>query len=225
MAERVLEVKKLHGCALLCLSDGQTLKVPASVWRERKITEGEFIDIDDYRAFILKRGPAHAMDSAVRLLSVSDRTEKELRRRLDEVGYPAEVIDGVIGRLYELRLINDQAYAEYWAKSRMHRAGPQKLQMELVRRGVDRETASAAVNISEEDQLRDAVRLTGKYLGRTHGGMDRSLYSRTLAMLARHGYSADIAKKAIAAIAAGEDETGQDDYNEPVLYDPLKRKR
>ena len=77
---------------------------------------------------------------------------------------------------------------------------------EVARRGVDPETAQAATSrLSDEEQLADAIRLTGKYLGRTHGAMDRKLYQRTLAMLARHGYDADIARRALEAIAKGED--------------------
>ncbi|MCQ2454370.1 MAG: RecX family transcriptional regulator [Clostridia bacterium] len=64
----------------------------------------------------------------------------------------------------------------------------------------------------------------GKYLGRTHGAVDRAFYNRTLAMLARHGYSSDIARKAIAMVARGEDpEEEYDDSAEPVLYTPKKR--
>ena len=60
-------------------------------------------------------------------------------------------------------------------------------------------------NLTDEDQLQDAIRLVGKFLSRTHGDMDRSLYQRTLAMLARHGYDADIARKALMSIARGAD--------------------
>ena len=64
-------------------------------------------------------------------------------------------------------------------------------------------TQAAMAQVSSEDQLRDAIRLTGKYLSRTHGDFDRALYQRTLAMLARHGYDADIARQALLEIAQG----------------------
>ena len=61
-----------------------------------------------------------------------------------------------------------------------------------------------------QEQLADAVRLTGKFLARTQGDFNRSLYNRTLAMLARHGYDADIARRALQIIAEGKDETPDD---------------
>ena len=71
---------------------------------------------------------------------------------------------------------------------------------------MDRETAREAVSrLPDDEQLADAVRLTGRFLGRTRGDFDRKLYQRTLAMLARHGYDADIARRALEIIAKGED--------------------
>ena len=85
------------------------------------------------------------------------------------------------------------------------------VERELTRRGVSREVAQSAVSeLSDEEQLADAVRLTGKFLARTQGDFNRSLYNRTLAMLARHGYDADIARRALQIIAEGKDETPDD---------------
>ena len=87
------------------------------------------------------------------------------------------------------------------------------------------EQAQSAVDaLSDEEQLADAVRLTGKYLARTHGDMDRKLYQRTLAMLARHGYDADIARKALETIANGRDggDWEESDIKEIMAWKPQK---
>ena len=206
--ERILEVKKVPGSAVLHLDSGARLAVPLSLYRERPVKAGEALDAEEYRAFLLRRGYPHALDGAVRLLAVCDRSEQEIRRRLAQVGYPAPVIDQVIEKLYAEELLDDAAFAQRWAQSRSHKHGRGRISRELARRGIDRETADAALaQLSDEDQLADAVRLTGKFLGRTRGDFDRKLYQRTLAMLARHGYDADIARRALEIIAKGEDET------------------
>ena len=128
-------------------------------------------------------------------------------------------MERVIEKLYAEELLDDEAFAQRWAQSRTHKFGRERLRQELTRRGIDRETARNAVDsLSDEEQLADAVRLTGKYLARTHGDMDRKLYQRTLAMLARHGYDADIARKALTAIARGED---QEDWEEADVKDMM----
>lgn len=203
--EKVLEIKKSRGYAVIQM-ENDSLRVPLSLLRERPVRAGEALDAQGYRLFIAQRGYAHALDHAVRLLSLCDRSENEVRRRLLDTGYPAACVDQVIQRLYEAELLDDAAYARRWAQSRAHKHGRSRIERELTRRGVSRDTAQAAVaELSDEDQLADAVRLTGKFLARTQGDFDRSLYQRTLAMLARHGYDASIARRALQIIAAGQD--------------------
>ena len=214
MIERVLEIKKARGCAVLQLESG-VLRVPLSLLRERPVRAGEVLDTQAYRLFIAQRGYTHALDHAVRLLSLCDRSENEVRRRLLDSGYPAACVDRVIEKLYEAELLDDEAYAQRWAQSRAHKHGRSRIERELTRRGVSREVAQSAVSeLSDEEQLADAVRLTGKFLARTQGDFNRSLYDRTLAMLARHGYDADIARRALQIIAEGKDESAADDETE-----------
>lgn len=214
MIERVLEIKKTRGCAVLQLESG-VLRVPLSLLRERPVRAGEALDTQAYRLFIVQRGYTHALDHAVRLLSLCDRSENEVRRRLLDIGYPAACVDRVIEKLYDAELLDDEAYAQRWAQSRAHKHGRSRIERELTRRGVSREVAQSAVSeLSDEEQLADAVRLTGKFLARTQGDFNRSLYNRTLAMLARHGYDADIARRALQIIAEGKDESAADDETE-----------
>lgn len=210
--EKVYEIKKLQGCKEVRFESGEKLRVPLSLFRERGMKVGEAIDVFAYREFMLKRGYPHALDGAVRLLALCDRSEHEIRTRLAQAGYPDSCIENVIAKLYTEELLDDKAFAERWAQSRAHKHGRSRIARELSHRGVDREVVDAAVStLSDEDQLKDAIRLTGKFLGRTQGDFDRKLYQRTLAMLARHGYDASIAKRALQAIAAGEDETEYED--------------
>ena len=51
MIERVLEIKKTRGCAVLQLESG-VLRVPLSLLRERPVRAGEVLDTQAYRLFI-----------------------------------------------------------------------------------------------------------------------------------------------------------------------------
>ena len=207
MNEKIIEIKKIQGCAIVHLENGGKIRVPGALLRERPVKVGESIEPVLYREYIARRGYPHAMERAVKLLSMRDHSEGELREKLYQAGYPDAVIDQVIDKLEIMNLVDDENFAESWVESRAHRHGRKRLEQELTRKGVARDTARRAVSmLTDEDQLQDAVRLVGKFLARTHGDMDRSLYQRTLAMLARHGYDADIARKAIESIARGEDE-------------------
>ena len=207
MNDPVIEIKKFKGCAVVRLQSGEKVRVPYVLLRERPIKVGEIIEPILYREFIIRRGYPHAVDRAVKFLSMRDHSEGELREKLYTAGYPDAVIDRVMDKLETMELVDDEAFAESWVQSRQHRHGRRRLEQELTRKGVSRETAQNAVaQLQDDDQLQDAIRLVGKFLGRTHGAWDRSLYQRTLSMLARHGYDADIARKAIKCIAEGQDE-------------------
>ena len=194
------------------MESGEKMRVPLSLLRERPVRANEVIDTEDYHEFMRRRGYSHALEGAVKMLALCDRSEHEIREKLRNAGYPDSCVENVIEKLYAEELLDDEKFAANWTQSRAHKHGKRRLEQELSRRGIDREVAHAAVSeLSDDDQLRDAVRLTGKYLGRTRGDFDRSLYQRTLSMLARHGYDADIARRALQIIAAGEDETPESD--------------
>lgn len=215
MNDRILEVKKFKGCAVVRMESGEKIRVPYALLRERPVKTGEVIEPVLYREFIVRRGYPHAVDRAVKLLSLRDHSEGELREKLYAAGYPDAVTDKVLEKLETMELVDDEAFADSWVQSRAHRHGRRRIERELTQKGVSRETAHQAVSqLSDDDQLQDAVRLVSKFLGRTHGAWDRSLYQRTLSMLARHGYDADIARKAIRCIAEGADEAETEPENE-----------
>ena len=137
MIERVLEIKKTRGCAVLQLESG-VLRVPLSLLRERPVRAGEVLDTQAYRLFIAQRGYTHALDHAVRLLSLCDRSENEVRRRLLDSGYPAACVDRVIEKLYEAELLDDEAYAQRWAQSRAHKHGRGRIERGQPRGGAKR---------------------------------------------------------------------------------------
>lgn len=212
MNDPIIEIKKFKGCALVRLQSGEKIRVPYALLHERPVKVGEIIEPVLYREFIVRRGYPHAVQRAVKFLSLRDHSEGELREKLYAAGYPDAVIDKVLEKLELMDLVDDAAFAESWVQSRAHRHGRRRIEQELTQKGVSRETARLAVaQLSDDDQLQDAVRLVGKFLGRTHGAWDRSLYQRTLSMLARHGYDADIARKAIRCVAEGADETAEDE--------------
>ena len=91
-----------------------------------------------------------AKTAAFNYLSYRDRTEHEMRDKLQEKEFSAPVIEEVIERLYELDYLDDTAYAERYARERFERKGygPRRIRRELRRRGVgphDIEDAAAVV--------------------------------------------------------------------------------
>ncbi len=93
-----------------------------------------------------------AMATALRLVSYRARSEKELRERLRQQFADPLVVNSIVDRLKELRLVDDHAFAASWVESR-DRSGPRSrrlLASELRMKGILREPTDAAVETVDE---------------------------------------------------------------------------
>ena len=99
------------------------------------------------------------LDAALRFLSHRPRSEREVRRRLNEKGHDPERIDRVVARLVELKLIDDREFADYWLENRaLHKPrGARALKAELFQKGLGREVVDEALS-AERNEADDAYR-------------------------------------------------------------------
>ncbi|WP_237174243.1 recombination regulator RecX [Prescottella equi] len=162
---------------------------------------------------------ARAKDVCLRLLTDRARSRAELEQKLAQKGYPQAVIDTVLDRLTEVKLVDDAAFAEQWVHSRHTYSGKGRraLATELRRKGIDDSTSNEALSqISADDERERAAELVRKKLLRTTSAdiSDRDdrerLMRRLVGMLARRGYPAGLSFTVVKAELAelGAD-TGQ----------------
>lgn len=205
----VQSISKRRGAVCVTLDEGAALIVPVALYRERKIKPGDAVDPVQYRAFVAERGYALALDCAVRFLAARPRTEREVRNRLTEAGYPDVAADLVIERLKRERYLNDAQFADLWVEARGQRAvGSRRIAQELSRKGVDKETTQAALsNLDEEDQARIAAEHAQKLLARTRGKDEADVRRKVYAALIRRGYGYDEARRALSQAGQEIDET------------------
>lgn len=142
------------------------------------------------------------------MLERRSRTTAELRQRLARRGHPSAAIDAAILRLANVGLLDNGAYARQFARTRLAagRTAPSRVQRELTRRGVDRQTAAAALqDVVTEDAvdvaaiLDDAVRRRAATLAKLDATTRRR---RLYAYLARRGFNADDIQRALTRLAA-----------------------
>jgi regulatory protein len=141
-----------------------------------------------------------AKEVCLRLLQFRPRTREELWQALARKGVEEQIAEEVLGRLGEVGLIDDKAFAEVWVRSRhtYDGLGRRAIAAELRRKGVDDGLAAEAVAAvdygAEEQRARQLVR---KKL-RTIAGADEATAIRRLAgMLARKGYAEGMAFRVV----------------------------
>nr|WP_223199252.1 regulatory protein RecX [Solihabitans fulvus] len=133
-------------------------------------------------------------------LTARPRTRAELHEALLRKDIAEDVAEQVLGRLNEVGLIDDAAFAEVWVRSRHNHQGLARraLAAELRRKGVADTLAAEAVaavdDESEEERARQLVRKRMRVLG----GVDETTRIRRLVgVLARKGYSEGMAFRVV----------------------------
>lgn len=136
----------------------------------------------------------------LRLLTGSPKSRSELEKALRRKGCPDDVAAEVLDRYEEVGLVDDEAYAQAFVRSKQAGGGLARraLSHELRKKGVDEELARSVLDeIEPEDERARAHELVEKKLRSMHG-LDRVVQTRRLAgMLARKGYGPEVARLVI----------------------------
>lgn len=163
---------------------------------------------------------AAAKELCLRLLTDRARSKHELGAKLRQKGVAEEVAERVLERFDEVGLIDDEAFAGAWVRSRhRHRGlGRRAIAQELRRKGIDRDVADEALTeVDDEAEEQRARELVDRKLRTVtvRGPEDRrKVAQRLVGMLARKGYPASVTygvvRAALADLGAEEDELGPD---------------
>ncbi|WP_306209499.1 regulatory protein RecX [Actinoplanes sp. RD1] len=149
-----------------------------------------------------------AREICLRQLSVRPRTRAELAKALAKKEISDEVIAEVLDRYDEVGIIDDAAFARAWVSSRHHGRGLARraLANELRQRGVDAEVATEALESVDDDAEAAAARALVDRKLRTATGTPDQIFRRLVGMLARKGYPAGTAFRAVKEALAARDE-------------------
>jgi len=170
--------------------------------------------IDDRTAALIERevGILQTYDRALNMLAARGRASAELRRLLIRKGEPADRVDVAIERLVSVGFLDDAAFARQFARSKGVSGGlsRRRLQQELGRRGVNRETGTEAIEtvFSEEgvDEAATIEKVAQKKL-RSLANVDAPTRRRRLySFLARRGYDSDDIGRVIRTLLGASDD-------------------
>lgn len=151
--------------------------------------------------------PKVVLDAALRFLEARPRSAAEVRRRLTSAGYREELVGGAIGRLVELGVLDDEAFARAWVESRdrARPRGERALRSELARKGIDRQVSDGVLQDRETNQPDADAAAARRVLERHARTLERIIdprerRNRAYALLARNGFDSETAVEAIAAV-------------------------
>ena len=146
---------------------------------------------------------------ALRLITVKDRTKKEIIGKLREKNYDDTEIEKEIEFLQSYGYINDEKYAEKFVLDAINlkKWGKRRIESELLHRGISKDTVSDVIERLFPEDVRE--RLVGEIERRYKGADLSNIKERTRIFnyYARRGFSVDEIKGALNSLCAFNDIT------------------
>ncbi|MDA0182163.1 RecX family transcriptional regulator [Solirubrobacter phytolaccae] len=143
-----------------------------------------------------------AFNAAWRFLSRRERTEAEVRARLERNDVEAPLIDEVLDELKSCGYVDDAGYAQRFAEDRrnLDNWGAERIERRLRELGVDRTHIAAALAAGDHDELAAATALLARrYPVPPEAPRDRE---KALGFLVRKGFDLELAHDALRRHAA-----------------------
>ena len=196
--------------------DGEyLLTVDEIFWFSCGLVSGDEINEEELTAFEEAAGSRRAFNSALNSLDYRDHSEKEIRAKLLRK-HDADYVDEAVEKLIELDLVNDERYAENYARELFERKkfGKMRIKSELRAKGISATIAYASVyghlkaaveelfEEEEPDNVQRIVDIIGKrYYNRINDEVGRK---KVFSALQRMGYSFSDIREAMSEFSDDE---------------------
>ncbi len=177
----------------------------AAVW----LTVGRQLSDAEIRSLLDKNEFETALNRAFHFLSYRARSQQEMQTYLNKKGYEPDLIERVITRLKEEKLVDDLDFAQNWVDNRQQfRPRSQSLmKLELRQKGIAESKIEQALKLSDLDDVDLAMRAGRKLCGR-YRLLDKTEFNRKLAgALQRRGFSYDVVRQCLPLLWEEKSET------------------
>lgn len=174
-----------------------------------RLIVGKEIYPETLEKILLETEVGKLIDRVYGLLSRRSYSEKEIRDYLKRLSFKRKikdreelseiVIESLIEKLKLRELINDLKFATEWVESRGKRKGQIALKVELIRKGISRETIDQVMGervsrVSEEQIAENALQKKTK----SFSALDENTFKRKATdFLLRRGFSYEVAKSVV----------------------------
>ena len=158
---------------------------------------GFVIDAAFLSRLLQEDGDTKALATALHFIGFRPRAREEVRKRLERDEWPPEVIERVLAKLSDQKLLDDAAFSALWVASRTRRKarGSRVLTQELKQKGVEKEQIVAALP-DEAQEIENARAALRGHLRQWNGLEERDQKQKALQWLARRGFGFGVALEA-----------------------------
>lgn len=165
---------------------------PGAVLSENRY--GEILDLLGRRA----------RERALYELKSRDRTEQEIRRKLEQAFYPEQAVEETLSFLRSYGYVDDVKFAEHHVECYGGKKSRAEILLNLQKKGIDRETAKEAVRRLEEAAEGAVPAAVTAALQKRKYGASAEADRKTIAYLQRRGFAWDEIRRGIENYSQGK---------------------
>lgn len=146
----------------ICLDNGDSFILYKGEAAKLSLFEKEVFDDAKYQQIMTDILGKRATKRAMHLLEQQERTEKQLRDKLVQGGYPEQCINQAIDYVKSYHYVDDYRYATVYIRYHQEKESRQKLTQKLMMRGISRELIQQALEeefvVDECAQIKELLR-------------------------------------------------------------------
>lgn len=169
--------------------------------RKYDLREGEPIGEKIYEELVCEVLPKRAKLRCMNLIKSRDYTREQMKRKLEQGGYPEPVIEEALAYAASGRCIDDLRYAENYITCSHERKSRRRIENDLLQKGISAETIARAWMQWENDgNVQEEAEQIRTLLAKKHfdaGTADRKELQKMYAFLARKGFDGDKIRRAL----------------------------
>lgn len=127
---------------------------------------------------------------AMHLLEKMDRTRAELKKKLEQSGYPTKAVEEALKYVESFHYIDDVWYAARYIEFQKSKKGKARLKMELLQKGISAEIVARALEEAEEQMdAKETIRKMLQSKRKGEGAMEEKEKQRLYGFFMRKGFS------------------------------------
>ena len=137
---------------------------------------------------LISEETARARRKALAVLSVTDKSEHDLRDRLKRAGFGSEAEEDAVQYVKRYGYLDDRRFAEHYIDVMQNKKSRKKIEFELLNRGIDRSLIEEAFSCAGETDEKELIRKTLlKKFGR-QDLTDENVRRKAVQSLGRQGF-------------------------------------
>lgn len=127
---------------------------------------------------------------AMHLLEKMDRTRAELKKKLEQSGYPTKAVEEALEYVESFHYIDDVRYAARYIEFQKSKKGKARLKMELLQKGISAEIVARALEEAEEQMdAKETIRRMLQSKRKGEGPLEEKEKQRLYGFFMRKGFS------------------------------------